>query len=102
MKSSIRSAVVFGSTVTGLSWGGGGAFTLAHSAMTSAACAVDDDIAPPDNTAANATALETSRLLLMISSVGEGQCAQNLIMSTVVSVILLAMTGALTMFHTAD
>ena len=38
MKSSISSAVVFGSTVTGLSAGAGGAFTLAHSSTMSAAC----------------------------------------------------------------
>jgi hypothetical protein len=37
MKSSISSAVVFGSTVTGLSSGGGGAFTLAHSSTMLAA-----------------------------------------------------------------
>src|SRR6476646_10737334 len=38
MKSSIKSAVVFGSTVTALSSGALGAFTLAHSSTILAAC----------------------------------------------------------------
>src|SRR3974377_454099 len=37
-KSNINSAVVFGSTITGLSSGAVGAMTLPHSAMMSAAC----------------------------------------------------------------
>src|ERR1035437_5447150 len=39
MRSRIRSAVVLGSTVTGLSSGTGGAFTAVHSAVISLACA---------------------------------------------------------------
>src|SRR5215472_10995002 len=34
MRSIIRSAVVFGLSVTLLSWGGGGPFTFVHSSMT--------------------------------------------------------------------
>src|SRR5713226_4470601 len=39
MRSRIRSAVVLGSTVAGLSCGTGGAFTVAHSVVMSFACA---------------------------------------------------------------
>ncbi len=42
MKSSISSAVVLGSTVTGLSAGAGGTITLAHSSTILAACTGND------------------------------------------------------------
>ena len=56
MKSSIRSAVVFGSTVTGLSVGAG-AFIVAHSSTILAACAGKAKIA--------ATAAAAIRLYFM-------------------------------------
>src|SRR5262249_58555741 len=47
MKSSASSAVVFGSTVAGLSSGTGGGFTLSHSLVMSFACAAG--VANPAN-----------------------------------------------------
>src|SRR6476469_6572240 len=52
IRSSTSSAVVLGSTVTGLSWGGGGSFTLDHSAMMS--------LAPAGGAANEATAASSA------------------------------------------
>src|SRR5262249_30205125 len=54
MRSRIRSAVVFGSTVAGFSSGTGGGFTVAHSVVMSFAC--EDRAASAVMTAASAAA----------------------------------------------
>src|SRR5262249_29055086 len=68
MKSSTSSAVVLGSTVTGLSSGTGGSFTLVHSVVMSPALA-----GSAANAAAMATAAAPPDLIandVMVSSLG--------------------------------
>src|ERR1700720_2111873 len=69
MKSRTKSAVVFGSTVTGLSSGAGGSFTPAHSVVTSAA---EAGMAPGVTTAAAIVAAQDSfaRCFMVVLSLG--------------------------------
>src|SRR5271169_1201404 len=71
MKSSIRSAVVFGSTVTGFSVGGGGAGTDAHlSTIVSDAAGVTDGPVSAATTASSiaATAVIVRPFVIVFSS----------------------------------